>query len=128
ENRGERSFAPCENVGEIVRRMQKSFNTVAWPPFYQPRRPAFTHFGARCSDDLLNRRAFRIERFMSRADFFDATVSHHNLKRNDVIGCRSVDRASRTGGIIGDHASERRARAGCDIGAEATSMRLQKIV
>ena len=80
ENRGERSFAPCENVGEIIRLAKESFYPVAGPAFYQPRRPMFLHLGAGCSDDVLNRHAFRIERFMSRPDFFDATVSHHNLK------------------------------------------------
>ena len=122
KNPGERSFTARENVGKIVRRAKESFDPVAWPPFYKARRPTFRHLGARCSDNLLNRRALRIERFMSRADFFDTTVSHYNLKRNDVIGCRSVNRASRTRGIVGDHASECRARARCHIRAETKSV------
>src|SRR5436309_1773089 len=83
KNPGERSFTARENVGKIVRRAKESFDPVAWPPFYKARRPTFRHLGARCSDNLLNRRALRIEPVMSRADLFDTTATHCNPKPND---------------------------------------------
>src|SRR5438874_6028031 len=58
---------------------------------------------------------------------FDAAVRHDNFQRDHVIGCCSVDRATRTGRIIGDHSAKRGARAGCYVRSETESVRLQEI-
>src|SRR5438552_563536 len=61
-------------------------------------------------------------------DGFNATIRHHNLQRDHVIGCCAVNRATRTGGIVGDHSAQRGARAGCYIRSETKIVRLQEIV
>ena len=45
-----------------------------------------------------------------------------------MIGCCAVNRATRTGGIVGDHSAQRGARAGCYIRSETKIVRLQEIV
>src|SRR5712691_13365033 len=45
KDRSKSSFAAGENVREIVRSAQESFDTVARPALDQSRRPAFSHFG-----------------------------------------------------------------------------------
>ena len=62
------------------------------------------------------------------ADLLDPAIGHHDFERNNVIGGRAVNWATRTGRIIGDHSTERCAGTGCDIRAETKSVRLQKIV
>src|SRR5438552_2048253 len=62
------------------------------------------------------------------SDRFDAAVRHDNFQRDHVIGCCAVDRATRTGRIIGDHSAKRGARAGCYVRSETESVRLQEIV
>ena len=58
ENRSKSSFAAGENVRQIIRRAQESFDAVAGPAFDQTRRPAFGHFGAGRVNKILDLRAF----------------------------------------------------------------------
>src|SRR6266513_347565 len=71
ENCGERSFAARENLIEIVRRTQESFDAVTGPAFYQARRPAVRHFGALCADEFVDLRPLGAQRFVHWADLLD---------------------------------------------------------
>src|SRR5205807_9140498 len=95
ENRGQRSFAARENIGEIIRRAQKSFDAVTRPAFNQPWWPALGHFGACRPDEVLNLRALNVQRIVRWPDLLNAAIGHDNLERTNVICCRSVNRATR---------------------------------
>src|SRR6266403_2454132 len=58
----------------------------------------------------------------------NATVGHYDFQGNDVVGCCAVNRATRAGGIVGDHSAQRGARARCHIRSETKTVRLQEII
>src|ERR1700726_875626 len=58
ENGGKRSLAASQDLVEIIWRTRESFDPVTRPTFHQPRRPAFSHFGARCVNEIIDLVAF----------------------------------------------------------------------
>ena len=106
ENRGQRSFAARENICEVIWCIQEPFNAVAWPAFYQSRRPALCHLRPSCLNEVFDSSTLGSERFMHTSDFFDAPIGHHRLERKNMTGRCTVNRATRPRGIVRDHSTK----------------------
>src|SRR2546430_16866006 len=111
-----------------MRSAEKTRHPMSRPALTQARRPWYRHCRALFAQKSFYLGAFRFERAVLRADFFDSSIGQDNLGCKHMVGRCSVKRCARAGRIVRDHSADGCARTSRHIRPETKAVRFQKSV